>query len=244
MAHVGVIRVLEREGIPIDCLAGTSAGALVGAVYAAGRSAHELLEMALQIRWRDIARLVWPRQGLFSFDRLESYLIQILGDLTFAQLDLPYAAVTADLTTGQQVVLKEGQLAPAVRASCSVPGLATPVEIDGCHLVDGGIVNNLPISVVRDLGADLVIAVGLGHPTGEIPRGPLRVAVAAIDYLLIHAADDPAMADVHLPIPVWGLGSLVRTSRRHRLISLGQQAAESALPTIRAAVAQLDSTTA
>jgi NTE family protein len=236
MAHVGVIRVLEREGIPIDCLAGTSAGALVGAVYAAGIRGHELLEMALQLRWRDIARPVWPRQGLLSFAPLESYLIQTVGDLTFAELDRPYAAVTADLATGQQVILKEGRLAPAVRASCSVPGLVTPVEINGRPLIDGGVVNNLPISVVRDLGADVVIAVGLGNPPGEIPRGPLRIAVAALDYLLIYAADDPATADVHLPIPVWGLASLVRTSRRHRLVSLGQQAAETALSTIRAAL--------
>lgn len=237
MAHVGVIRTLQREGIPIGCLAGTSAGALVGAVCAAGIQSQGLLEMALQLRWRDIARPVWPRQGFFSFEPLESYLIRILGDLTFAELALPFAAVTADLATGQQVVLTEGRLAPAVRASCSVPGLATPVELDGRTLIDGGVVNNLPISVVRELGADLVIAVGLGAPPGDIPRGPLRTAVAAIDFLLISAADDPATADIHLPIPVWGLGSMVRTSRRHRFVSLGQQAAEAALPAIQAALA-------
>jgi len=218
-------------------VAGTSAGSLVGAAYAGGIQGQALLEMALQIRWRDIARLIWPRQGIFSFEPLESYLIRLLGDLTFADLKLPYAAVTADLATGQQVVLKEGRLAPAVRASCSVPGLVAPVEIDGRQLTDGGVVNNLPISVTRDLGADVVIAVGLGSPPGEIPRGPLQIAVAALDYLLIHAADDPATADVHLPIPVWGLGSLVRTSRRHRIVSLGQQTAEAALPAIRAALA-------
>jgi NTE family protein len=236
MAHVGVIRVLEREGIPIDCIAGTSAGSLVGAVYAAGVRGHRLLEMALQIRWRDIAQIVWPRQGFVSFARMETFLGNLLGDLSFNDLDLPYAAVTADLVTGEQVVLKEGRLAPAVRASCSVPGVITPVEINGRVLVDGGVVNNLPISVVRELGADVVIAVGLGAPPGEVPRGPLQIATAALDFLLIHAADDPATADVHLPIPVWGLGSMVRTSRRHRLVSAGQQAAENALPAIRAAL--------
>ena len=236
MAHVGVIRVLEREGIPIDCIAGTSAGSLVGAVYAAGLRGHRLLEMALQIRWRDIAQLVWPRQGFVSFARLEAFLGNLLGDLSFEDLDLPYAAVTADLATGEQVVLQEGRLAPAVRASCSVPGIVTPVEIDGRFLVDGGVANNLPISVVRDLGAGVVIAVGLGAPPGDIPHGPLQTAVAALDFLLIHAADDPATADVHLPIPVWGLGSMVRTSRRHRFVSIGQQAAENALPAIQAAL--------
>lgn len=236
MAHVGVIRVLEREGISVDCIAGTSVGSLVGAACAAGIGADRLLEIALQFRWRHIARLVWPRQGFFSFDRLETYMVNLVGDLTFADLVIPFAALAADLETGELVILKEGRVAPAVRASCSVPGIATPTEIGGRLLVDGGIVNNLPISVARALGADVVIAVGLGVPPGGYPKGPLRAGVAAIDILLIRAADDPASADVHIPIPVWGLGSLVRTSQRHHLMALGEQAAKQALPAIRAAL--------
>jgi NTE family protein len=234
MAHVGVIRVLEREGIPIDCIAGTSAGSLAGAAYAAGVRGQGLLDIALHLHWRDIARPVLSRYGLVSFARLETYLAQALGDPTFADLALPYAAVAADLATGEQVVLTEGRVAPVVRASCSVPGIVTPVELGGRLLTDGGIVNNLPISVVRNLGADVIIAVGLGAPPGGYPKGPLQVLVTAIEFLLIHAADDPATADVYLPIPVWGLGSMVRTSRRHRLVSLGEQAAERVLPEIRA----------
>jgi NTE family protein len=236
MAHVGVIRVLEREGIDIDCIAGTSAGALVGAAYAAGIRGYRLLEMALNLRWRDIARFVWPRQGFVSFDKLESFLVEVAGDLSFDDLEIAYAAVTADLATGEQVVLKEGRVARAVQASCSVPGFVTPVEVEGRLLVDGGVVNNLPISVARDLGADVVIAVGLGAPPGEHPKGPLQIATTALDSLLMNAADKPATADVHLPIPVFGLRSFVRTSHRHRFASLGQQAAEKALPQIRAAL--------
>jgi len=234
MAHVGVIRVLEREGIPVDCIAGTSAGSLAGAAYAAGIRGQGLLEIALHLRWRDIARPVWPRQGFVSFAQLEAYLVKAVGDLTFADLALPYAAVAADLATGEQVILTEGRVAPAVRASCSVPGIVTPVEVGGRLLIDGGVVNNLPISVVRGLGADVVIAVGLGAPPGGYPKGPLQIAMAALDFLLVGAGDDPATADVHLPIPVWGLGSLVQTSRRHRCIALGEQAAERAMPQIRA----------
>jgi NTE family protein len=234
MAHVGVIRALQRAGIPVDCVAGTSAGSLVGAAYAAGLEGDQLLEMALQMRWRDILQLVWPRQGFISFARLESFFARVTGDPTFAGLKIPYAAVTADLATGKQVVLREGRVARAVRASCSVPGIVTPVELDGRLLIDGGVVNNLPISVVRDLGADVVIAVGLAQPPGDYPRGPLRIGIAAIEFLILNAGDDPATADVHLPIPVWGLGTMVRTSQRHRLISLGQQIAEQSLPEIRA----------
>ncbi len=232
MAHVGVIRVLEREGIPIDCIAGTSAGSLAGAAYAGGIRGHDLVELALRLRWRDIVRPVWPRQGFVSFARLEDFVAELLGDPEFADLEIPYAAMAADLATGEQVVLKEGRVAPAVQASCSVPGIATPVAIDGRLLADGGVVNNLPISAVRALGADVVIAVGLGWPPGEYPKGPLQAGAAAIELLLIHAGDDPTSADVHLPIPIWGLGTLVRTSQRHRFLSQGQQAAEKALPAI------------
>jgi NTE family protein len=234
MAHVGVIRTLESEGILINCIAGTSVGSLVGAAYAAGVQREGLMDMALTVGWLDFARPVWPRNGFLNFARLESYLADFLGDPSFDELDIPYAAVASDLTKFEQVVLREGRVARAVRASCSIPGIVTPVEIDGRLLVDGGVTNNLPTSVVRDLGADVVIAVGLGAPPDEHPRGALGIGIAALDSLLIRASDDPATADVHIPIPVRGLGSFVRTSRRHRYIALGRQAAEAALPAIRA----------
>jgi NTE family protein len=235
-AHVGVLRVLELAEIPVDCIAGTSVGSVVGALYAAGLHSDGLLQLALSFRWSQVVRLVWPSQGLVSFSKLEAYLSRVVGDVTFSELTMPYAAMAADLATGQQVVLAEGKVAPAVHASCAIPGLVAPVELGGRLLVDGGIVNNLPISVVRDLGADVVIAVGLGSPPGEHPRGPLQAGVAAIDVLIMHAAEDPSTADVHIPVPVWGLGSFVRTSGRHRLIAMGRQATEKALPAIRAAL--------
>jgi NTE family protein len=194
------------------------------------------MELALHLRWRDIARPVWPRQGFVSFAKLEAFVAELLGDPVFADLEIPYAAMAADLATGEQVALTEGRVAPAVRASCSVPGIVTPVEIDGRPLVDGGVINNLPIAPVRALGADVVLAVGLGWPPGDYPKGPLRAGAAAIELLILHAGDDPASAEVFLPIPIWGLGTLVRTSKRHRFLSQGQQAAEQALPAIWAAL--------
>lgn len=236
MAHVGVIRVLEQAGIPIDCIAGTSAGSVVGAAYAAGIRDERLMDLALHLRWRQIARLIWPREGLVSFDRLESYLIDTAGDLTFADLQMPYAAVAANLATGKQVVLTSGRVAPAVRASCSVPGVVTPIEIDGVRLVDGGIANNLPITVVRDLGADVVIAVGLGTPPDPQPRGLGQILNTTLEHILLRIGDDPGLANVYLPIPVSGLASFMRTSKRHRFIALGRQVAEAALPAIQAAL--------
>jgi NTE family protein len=236
LAHVGVLSVLEREGIAVDCIAGTSAGSLVGAVYAAGLGADPLLQLALGLRWRHLARPIWSRDGLVSFARLEDYVVEVLGDLDFADLSIPYAAVTADLDTGEAVVLRSGRLAPAVRASCSIPGIVTPVELGGRLLMDGGVVNNLPISVARDLGADVVLAVGLGDPVAGSPRGRGAILLRAFEFLLYRAGDDPATADVFIPVPFEGFASMVRTSRRHRHIALGRQMAGQALVELRAAL--------
>ena len=236
LAHVGVLQVLESEGVPIDCIAGTSAGSIAGAVYAAGLRGERLLEAALSVRWRDFGRPVWPRCGLVSFARLESFFIRTIGDLTFDDLRIPYAAVTADLETCELAVLREGRVAPAVRASCSVPGIVTPVELEGRMLTDGGIVNNLPISVVRDMGADVVIAVNLVTPLGRCPQGLAEITAVALETLIARASDDPATADVYIPVPLHGLRSLLRFSGGERVIEVGRQAAERILPLIREVV--------
>ena len=236
LAHVGVIRALEREDIRIDCIAGTSVGSLVGASYAAGFRGERLLELALSAHWRDLARPIWPHNGFVSFEPMERLLRDRFDDRTFAETDIPYAAIAADLATGEQVTLREGKLAPAVRASCSVPGIVTPTEIGGRLLTDGGTVNNLPISVVRELGADVVLAVALADPASGPPQGACHIALRAIEFLLYHAADDPATADIFLAVPLTGFSSLVRTSAGQRLIALGEQIAEQALPDIKAAL--------
>ncbi|MGD8518295.1 MAG: patatin-like phospholipase family protein [Anaerolineae bacterium] len=237
MAHVGVLRVLEAEQIPIDCIAGSSVGSLVGAAYAAGIGSERLSQLALEIRWRDLAQLQWSRAGLVSFEKLETTLVNAIGTPTFAQLEIPFAAVAADLATAEAVVINAGPVARAVRASCSVPGFVPPVEADGRLLIDGGVVNNLPIAITRQLGADVVVAVTLGAPPGTHPRGLLGIGITAIEFLILKSGDDPAAADVHLQVPTWGLGSVVRTSERHELLALGEQAARDALPAIRALLA-------
>jgi NTE family protein len=167
---------------------------------------------------------------------MERLLINRFGDRSFSETDIPYAAIAADLATGEQVTLREGKLAPAVRASCSVPGIVTPVEIGGRILIDGGVVNNLPISAVRELGADVVVAVGLGDPAAGPPEGTWQIALRALEFLLHHAGDDPATADVYLAMPLTGFSSMIRTSAGERLIALGEQMAEKALPEITAAL--------
>jgi NTE family protein len=232
--HTGVLEVLDRERVPIDCIAGTSAGSLVGAAYAAGIRGQRLVKLTQQTRWWHAARLTWPRDGLVSFAPLQRYVTKIVGDVTFADLQIPFAALATDMATGEQVVLRTGRVAPAVRASCSVPGLVTPLELDGRLLVDGGVVNNLPISVVRDMGADVVIAVCLFQVPGKRPKGFPNILVTAIDYLLLRAGDDPSSAEVCISLPMAGLGSILKPSGAKRSMALGRQMATEAMPAIRA----------
>ncbi len=163
LAHIGVLKVLEREGVPIHFLAGTSMGGFIAAAYAAGFSPADLEAEAL--RFSNPRHLIGflersiPRRGLVSKDKLEEYLRQQLGDVTFDRLRLPLALVAVDLNSGGKVVLREGPLVEAVRATTALPGVFPPVERDGQLLVDGGLLDNLPADVVREMGADVVIAV-------------------------------------------------------------------------------------
>ena len=191
LAHIGVIKELERLNIPIDCIAGTSMGALVGGLYAAGMPINEIEKFAIEVDW-DATFNDNPQRKYLSFRRkkdefhyfikgevgmrdwqlrlptgviqgqqqdmlLENMLIHTSDINDFDQLPIPFRAVATDIETGQAYVLKNGTLPKALRASMSVPGIFAPVEIDGHLLVDGGITNNTPISVARDMGADIII---------------------------------------------------------------------------------------
>jgi len=235
MAHVGVLIALERAGVPIDCIAGASAGALIGACYAAGLSAGALLELAMQIGWRHLARLSIPGDGLLSFAPLERWLVDRLGDLSFGDLARPFAAVATDLAAGQAVVLQTGRVAPAVRASCTIPGLVKPIQIEGRTLYDAGVTDNLPVDAARALGAGYVIAVDvIGHRTIP-PGGAYRSAVIALETLFSHAGGGRRSADCLISPPLSG-ETYVRFSRGRRLIALGERAAEEKLPEIWAAL--------
>lgn len=164
LAHVGVLRVLEREGIPIDVLAGTSVGSLVGGLYAAGHSIEEIVGFALDFQNRlkfrsgllDLNLL--PRTGLIGGRRFRNYLEHVFRSVSFEQLKMPFYVVATDLLTGEEVVFETGSVADAVRASTSIIGIVSPHQYDGRFLVDGGAVNPLPASVLAEKGADIIIA--------------------------------------------------------------------------------------
>ncbi|MGB2894653.1 MAG: patatin-like phospholipase family protein [Anaerolineales bacterium] len=164
LAHIGVLKVFEEQGVPIHALAGTSMGGLIAASYAAGMSASELEVAALKMtNLRELAALVDfrpPRRGLLAGEHVRKYLAKFIDeDLTFDELVLPLAMQAVDLKSGKVHTLREGNLLDAVMATSAFPGVFPPVEIQGRQLVDGGVLDNLPTELPRQLGADVVIAV-------------------------------------------------------------------------------------
>lgn len=155
LSHIGVLKVLEEYDIFPDIIAGTSMGAVIGALYAGGFKASNIEQLVLQLDWKRLmllADMTIPLSGLIQGKRVISLLKSILGDLTFSRLKYDFACVATDIITGEQVVLHDGSLIDAVRASVSIPGIFTPVLIDGRYLVDGGLVNEVPVSVCRVMG--------------------------------------------------------------------------------------------
>lgn len=167
MAHIGVIQVLEAYHIPIDMIAGTSIGAVVGSVYATGASAGKMKKAALAMKQRGSFTVFDPTipfSGLISGNRAEEILNKIaLQDKTFDDLKIPFAAVATDIKTGAKVILNQGSVIKAVRASISIPGIFNPVKYQDCYLVDGGVVDPVPVDVVQKMGADIIIAVSLNE---------------------------------------------------------------------------------
>jgi NTE family protein len=170
-AHIGVIRALEERGIKPDLVCGTSIGALVGAAYASGEL-DRLEKWVTGLAWTNVVRLMdltW-RGGLIRGTRLFTLFRTIFEDRDIAELPVPYGAIATELHSGRELWLRQGKVLEAVRASCAMPGLFTPVIRDGTVLVDGGLVNPVPVSMCRALGAELVVAVDLSW--GKL--GPYR----------------------------------------------------------------------
>jgi NTE family protein len=172
IAHVGVLKVLEEENIPIRYIAGTSVGALIGAAYCSGISAAELEQVAARVRFKHIASWTLSRYGFASNQRMIGFLNQLLKVKTFEELRIPLAVTATDFSTGEGVVFHSGPLIDPVRASCAYPGMFLPVKIRGRFLIDGMLSHTVPTRPLRQMGADRVLAVHLkGKWTdGEGPR--------------------------------------------------------------------------
>jgi len=242
-AHVGVLRVLEDERIPIDLIVGTSVGSLVGALYADGYNARELEALSRTLGRDDFFDFgLGPALfgiGLASGERLQHWMTDHLRARNVEQLARPFAAVATDLDDGSVVVLDRGDIARAVRASSAIPGVFEPVSIDGKLLVDGGVVANLPVEVARRLGADVVIAVDVTEVTGKAaPTSFVEVVMRAVTILTHADVERSAKAADVLVAPAVGDVDLLDFDAKDRAMAEGVAAARGKLPDIRRSLEQ------
>lgn len=164
-AHIGVLKAFEEERIKFDCVAGTSIGSMMGAMYCAGISIESMIELSKSVKRQEILNKPWAIGS--DSANIARVANQLLNDKTFEELSTPFTAVAVDITDGQEVLLTSGNVARAVSASCAVPALFTPVVIDDMVLVDGGLLNNMPADICRLMGAEIVIGVDLNHNRGK-----------------------------------------------------------------------------
>jgi NTE family protein len=236
LAHIGVLKVLEEENIPVDFIAGTSVGSVIGAAYASGISAKELEEIASLVRFRDFSRWTFSRFGLFSNDKMAVFLRKILRCKTFEELRIPLAVAATDIITGEPAVFTKGDLVDPVRASCAYPGMFQPVRIDGRLLVDGLLAHSVPSMPLRDLGAERVISVYLAAHWVK-PGGPRHVfdVIGQCFSIAQERMCGPwkAASDIILEpeIGEFAYDDFVRASD---LIRCGEAATRAAMPQIRA----------
>ena len=235
LAHIGVLKVLEQEQIPIDFIAGTSVGSVIGAAYASGICAKELEEIAALVRFKDFSRWTFSRFGLFSNDKMALFLRKSLRCKTFEELRIPLAVTATDIVTGDPVVFTSGDLIDPVRASCAYPGIFLPVNINGRLLVDGLLGHGVPSAPLRDMGAERVLSVFLSAHWVR-PKGPRHVfdLIGQCFSIAQTKMCGPwkAASDIVLE-PAIGEFTYDDFDRASDLIKAGEAVARAALPQIR-----------
>ena len=239
-AHIGVIKMLEANGFTPAVVAGTSAGSVVGALYASGMNAFELQEKAVALDEAKIRDLQWSSGGLVLGQKLEDYVNEQVQRKPLEQLAKPFVAVATRLEDGERTVFARGNTGQAVRASSSIPGVFQSVVIGKYHFVDGGITSPVPVDAARQLGADVVIAVDISNKArGKTPDGMLGTlgqTIAIMGQKLGQA--ELARADIIIRPKVLDIGSVDFTQRAQAIVE-GEKAAMAAMPQIRALMAKL-----
>ena len=230
-AQIGAIAVLEENAVPIHIVSGTSAGSAVGAAYAAGASPDEMLEFMNSLSWPKTTQFAGRKQlGLFTTNPFRDRLRTVIENARFADLDKQLIIVACDVLTGDRVLLKEGDVVTAVAASTAIPGLFTPVEYQDQLLIDGGAVDNYPVTVPYEAGADIVIGIDIGsHPHEHAPTNAIEMLIASMEVRSrstgVRVADVDIVPDVR-EFSSFDFASIPEMHER------GRKAAEDAMPAI------------
>jgi NTE family protein len=238
-AHIGVIKVLEANGIVPDFIVGVSAGSLVGALYAGGYGPADLQRVALQLDQTILGDLTLPDRGIFKGEALENFVNRAVQNRPLEKLNRVLAVVVTDLQSGEQVVFRRGNTGMAVRASSSVPGIFQPVRINGREYVDGGLTSPVPVRAARDLGADIVIAVDVSvHPKYGRIGDTLNVLLQSFAIMgQAIAATELNNADIVVR-PDTSRFSAISFENRQLAIQEGENAAIAVLPALRERIAR------
>ncbi|MCX5717296.1 MAG: patatin-like phospholipase family protein [Nitrospirae bacterium] len=239
-AHIGVLKVLESNKIPVHMIIGTSAGSFVGSLYAYGYNAFELQKLSFSIEKGDVADITIPDNGFIKGEKLESYINRILKNTPMEKLKIPFYAVATDIQSGKEIVFGTGNTGTAVRASCSIPGIFRPVNISGKMYVDGGVVSPVAVDAAKRLGADVIIAVDIsGDIDSTQPTGTIETILQSINIMYSKLASiQLSKADIVIKPKVGYIGS-ADFSKRHEAVLEGEKAAIEALPKIQEIVDKL-----
>jgi NTE family protein len=239
-AHIGVIQVLEENGIRADLVAGTSAGSLVAALYASGRNGLEMASLAMTMDEGAITDWSFPGRGLIRGEALARYVREQTGARPIEQMRLPLGIVATDLDSGNAILFQRGDTGAAVRASSAVPAVFQPVKIGAREYVDGGLVSPVPVRFARQMGAELVIAVDISQPPDGNPTGDLMKMLLQTFSIMGRSINQFELreADVVLRPSLVGVSSADFTARR-RAIQAGRDAALAVLPALKARIAEL-----
>jgi NTE family protein len=247
ISHIGVIKAFEKHKIPIDFIAGSSIGALIGAYYASHTDGTKLEEAILGLNKIQGFSLLDPtfQGGFFKGEKIEALISDLLKKDSFEKLSIPFAAVATDFITAESVIIKRGNLAQAVRASISLPSFLSPVSYEGKLLADGGLSNPVPVEIVRKMGADIVVAVNLDSNFIENPedKGKIisfsRIPVHSINILRYHLALHSAKTADFVLEPKVYIGGIIGwkdffdTNRVKEMIKKGEEEAEKIIPSLK-----------
>lgn len=239
-AHIGVLKILEANQVPVHFIVGTSAGSLVGSMYAYGFNAFQLQSLSFPVEKADIIDLTVPDNGFIKGEKLEAYVNHMLKDTPIEKLRIPFYAVAADIQTGEEVVFVSGNTGMAVRASCSIPGIFQPVKIGSRIYVDGGIVSPVAVDYARKKGADLVIAVDISMGIESPPPKTIMETIMQ-SVVIMHSKisqNQLSRADIVIRPRVSHIGS-TDFSKRHEAVLEGEKAALETMPAVRGAIDRL-----
>jgi NTE family protein len=235
IAHIGILRVLERENVPLHCITGVSAGAVVGAAFASGATAEEIGRIACAMRFGDVARWSVCRLGLVGSERMTNFLMRLLKYMRFEDMKIPLGVIATDVQKGEPVFFRgEGDVAPAIRASCSYPGLFRPVEHEGRLLVDGAMSVEVPALLARKMGANRVISVCIPAPHDDSrPHNMFEVVNRCFQIMMERNEESWRRHSDAVIVPQVGPIAWDGFANATRMIEEGERAAEAILPRVR-----------